>query len=75
MFSPTTVGGRGAPTNPTTVTAPPGNTDRSPPIPSGPQGSSMDNATTKLDGKVPDLCNILKIDNKPKRRNVDINDL
>ena len=62
MFAPVVVGRgtptistaivtRGTPTAPTSVTAPQGNADRSPPTPSGPQASSMDHATMKLDGK------------------------
>ena len=65
----TTVGDRGTPTTsttpttvassvtPATVTTPPGNTDRSPPTPSGPQGSSTDHGNMQLqpDGKYPTL--------------------
>ena len=36
---------------PTTGTTPPGNTDKSPPTPSGPQGSGTDYANMQLDGK------------------------
>ena len=46
-----TVGGTGTLTTPTTVTTPPGNTDKSHPTPSGPQGSSTDHANMQLDGK------------------------
>ena len=48
MFTWTTVGGRGTPT---TLPTPPGNTDKSPSTPSGPQGSTTDHANKQLDGK------------------------
>ena len=48
MFTQTTVGGRETPT----ITTPPGNTDKSPPTPSGPRGSSTDHANMQLDGKI-----------------------
>ena len=70
--TPTTVVSRGNPTTPTTptapttpttpttpatVTTPPGNTEKSSPTPSGPQGSSTDHANMQLqpDGKYPTL--------------------
>ena len=49
--TPTTVANRGTPTTPTTLTTLQGNTDKSPPTPSGPQGSGTDYANMQLDGK------------------------
>ena len=45
----TIVGDRRTPTTTTPVT-PPGNTGKSPPTPSGPQGSSTDHAKMQPDG-------------------------
>ena len=57
MFTPTTVGGRGTieEITPTIVLTPPGNTGKSPPTPSGPQGSITKQANMQPDGKYPTL--------------------
>ena len=48
MFTLTTVGGRGTSISPTAVLTPPGNTDKSPPTPSGP---CTEQANMQPDGK------------------------
>ena len=48
MFTRTPVGGRGTPA---TLTTPPGNTDKSAPTPSEPQGASTDHANMPSDGR------------------------
>ena len=72
VFTPTTLGGRGTPTP--TVVGTPVNTDRSPPTPSGPQGSSTEHANMLSDGKY--LTNMyeqhLKNREQRKSRNVEI---